>query len=236
MSVVRASGLGAILAARSPAMASSGSEARPGYDTVGDQPAFRKIVRGVFGPHLGVQPHPGGDGRGGGAARDHAASDQPARGRQTLEAFQPVIAMLGEGGAAFRELLYEHLLDAIATHRVADRPDRYEPRRRKREPQAVRSSDEAEMEGETRSAERLSGEVNAAAPAKHTNASRSEYSIISCPCSHFQKITNLSFIVFSQHFEIKHNSLYEKGRRTFFRPPVNLSPEPSQPLGAYYPS
>jgi hypothetical protein len=53
---------------------------------------------------------------------------------QTLEAFQPVIALLGEGDAAFRELLYEHLLDAIATHRVADRPDRYEPRRRKRRP------------------------------------------------------------------------------------------------------
>src|SRR3954451_163310 len=53
---------------------------------------------------------------------------------QTLEAFQPVIAMLGEGDAAFRKLLYEHLLDAIATHRVADRPARYEPRRRKRRP------------------------------------------------------------------------------------------------------
>jgi hypothetical protein len=53
---------------------------------------------------------------------------------QTLEAFQPVIAMRGEDDAASREELYEHLLDAIATHRVADRPDRYEPRRRKRRP------------------------------------------------------------------------------------------------------
>lgn len=53
---------------------------------------------------------------------------------QTLEAFQPVIAMRGEGAAAVRRVLYEHLLDAIATHRVADRPDRYEPRRRKRRP------------------------------------------------------------------------------------------------------
>ncbi len=52
---------------------------------------------------------------------------------RTLEAFQPVIAMRGEADAC-REVLYEHLLDAIATHRVGDRPDRYEPRRRKRRP------------------------------------------------------------------------------------------------------
>jgi hypothetical protein len=53
---------------------------------------------------------------------------------QTLEAFRPVIAMLGEGDAACRKRLYAHRLDAIATHRVADRPDRSEPRRRKRRP------------------------------------------------------------------------------------------------------
>ena len=28
--------------------------------------------------------------------------------------------------------LYQELLDAIAVHRVADRPDRFEPRRKKR--------------------------------------------------------------------------------------------------------
>lgn len=28
--------------------------------------------------------------------------------------------------------LYNKLLDAVATHRVADRPDRFEPRQRKR--------------------------------------------------------------------------------------------------------
>ena len=50
---------------------------------------------------------------------------------QTLEAFRPVVAMRGETDAR-REAIYEHLLDAIAVHRVADRPDRYEPRRRKR--------------------------------------------------------------------------------------------------------
>jgi hypothetical protein len=52
---------------------------------------------------------------------------------QALEAFQPVIAMRGDNDVG-REVLYEHLLDAIAIHRVADRPDRYEPRRRKRRP------------------------------------------------------------------------------------------------------
>jgi hypothetical protein len=53
---------------------------------------------------------------------------------QTLEAFQPVIALRGEDDPAFRGVVYEQLLDAIAGHRVADRPDRYEPRRRKRRP------------------------------------------------------------------------------------------------------
>jgi Transposase DDE domain len=51
---------------------------------------------------------------------------------QTLEAFQPVIALQGEHDAARRLSLYHILLDAIATHRVADRPDRYEPRVKKR--------------------------------------------------------------------------------------------------------
>ena len=53
---------------------------------------------------------------------------------QTLEAFQPVIAIQGERNSATRHHLYQQLLDAIATHRVADRPDRFEPRRRKRRP------------------------------------------------------------------------------------------------------
>ena len=53
---------------------------------------------------------------------------------QTLEAFQPVIAMQGEHASAFRMQIYKQILDAIATHRVADRPDRFEPRRRKRRP------------------------------------------------------------------------------------------------------
>ncbi|HYT95179.1 MAG TPA: hypothetical protein VEL76_41060, partial [Gemmataceae bacterium] len=53
---------------------------------------------------------------------------------QTLEAFQPVIALQGEQNPAFRSRLSQQLLDAVASHRVADRPDRYEPRLRKRRP------------------------------------------------------------------------------------------------------
>src|SRR5579883_764269 len=53
---------------------------------------------------------------------------------QTLEAFQPVIALLGEDDIEFRENTFEQLLAAIVSHRVADRPDRYEPRRKKRRP------------------------------------------------------------------------------------------------------
>jgi hypothetical protein len=53
---------------------------------------------------------------------------------QTLEAFQPLIALQGERDVEVRQRLYEQLLDAVATHRVADRPDRFEPRRKKRRP------------------------------------------------------------------------------------------------------
>ncbi len=53
---------------------------------------------------------------------------------QTLEAFQPLIATQGRDDSAFRMKVYQQLLDAIAIHRVADRPDRYEPRRKKRRP------------------------------------------------------------------------------------------------------
>jgi DDE family transposase len=51
---------------------------------------------------------------------------------QTLEAFQPLIAAQGECSSMRRRSLYDRLLDAVATHRVADRPDRFEPRQRKR--------------------------------------------------------------------------------------------------------
>ena len=51
---------------------------------------------------------------------------------QTLEAFSPIISTVGNHNTSARELLYQHLLHAIAVHRVADRPNRFEPRRIKR--------------------------------------------------------------------------------------------------------
>ena len=51
---------------------------------------------------------------------------------QTLEAFQPLLEFGAAPDAADRLRLYHDLLDAIATHRVGDRPDRYEPRLKKR--------------------------------------------------------------------------------------------------------
>ncbi len=53
---------------------------------------------------------------------------------QTLEAFQTLISFQGNKGVAFRQKLYLQLSEAIATHRVANRPDRFEPRKRKRNP------------------------------------------------------------------------------------------------------
>jgi hypothetical protein len=53
---------------------------------------------------------------------------------QTLEAFQPVIALQGQDDLEYRKKIYQEVLDAIAMHRVADRPDRVEPRLRKRRP------------------------------------------------------------------------------------------------------
>jgi hypothetical protein len=53
---------------------------------------------------------------------------------QVLEAFRPLIAYRAHCGADSQEELYEQLLGAIAVHRVADRPDRFEPRMTKKGP------------------------------------------------------------------------------------------------------
>jgi hypothetical protein len=53
---------------------------------------------------------------------------------QTLEAFQPLFAIQGDRDRLHRRKLYKQFFDAVATHRVADRPDRFEPRLRKRRP------------------------------------------------------------------------------------------------------
>ena len=51
---------------------------------------------------------------------------------QALEAFQPAIEQGVGPDSARRLLLYEELLATIASHRVADRPDRIEPRAKKK--------------------------------------------------------------------------------------------------------
>ncbi len=53
---------------------------------------------------------------------------------QTVEAFQPLIGFQSDRSATACQQLYCHLLDAVASHRVADRPDRFEPRVTKRRP------------------------------------------------------------------------------------------------------
>ena len=50
---------------------------------------------------------------------------------QTLEAFQPILERQADVEIA-RTIVYQNLLRAIATHRVADRPNRFEPRAKKR--------------------------------------------------------------------------------------------------------
>jgi hypothetical protein len=50
---------------------------------------------------------------------------------QTLEAFQPLLELQADQGDVHRLRLYQNLLRAIATHRVGDRPDRFEPRVKK---------------------------------------------------------------------------------------------------------
>jgi hypothetical protein len=53
---------------------------------------------------------------------------------QVLEAFRPLIACRAQRDPGRRAALYDQLLRAIAVHRVADRPDRFEPRMAKRGP------------------------------------------------------------------------------------------------------
>lgn len=57
------------------------------------------------------------------------------RAMRTLEAFRPVIAIAAR---AQLPTLYEHMLAAIASHEIGHRPDRLEPRQRKRRPKPYR--------------------------------------------------------------------------------------------------
>ncbi len=88
--------------------------------------------KGALDAHSGLQPHsrnPRSDGK---QTQYPAAFIELQGCHADLEAFQPVIALQGENDAAHRLRLYHDLQDAIAQHRVADRPDRYEPRLKKR--------------------------------------------------------------------------------------------------------
>jgi hypothetical protein len=51
---------------------------------------------------------------------------------QMLEAFRPLLDFQERRDDAICAVLYVQLLDAVALHRVANRPDRFEPRYRKR--------------------------------------------------------------------------------------------------------
>ena len=51
---------------------------------------------------------------------------------QSLEAFQYLIEFLEQLDGLDKERLYDELLNVIASHHVADRPDRFEPRKKKR--------------------------------------------------------------------------------------------------------
>ncbi len=53
---------------------------------------------------------------------------------QVLTAFQPVISQQAHRGVEHLNSLNQQMLRAIAQHRVADRPDRFEPRMTKRRP------------------------------------------------------------------------------------------------------
>jgi hypothetical protein len=53
---------------------------------------------------------------------------------QVLEAFRPLIDHAADRSNAHREALYHQILRAIAVHRVAERPDRFEPRMAKPRP------------------------------------------------------------------------------------------------------
>ncbi len=53
------------------------------------------------------------------------------RAMRTLEAFRPVLAHARQDGLA---AIYQELLKAVASHKIGNRPDRLEPRQRKRRP------------------------------------------------------------------------------------------------------
>lgn len=97
-------------------------------------PAVQDVRLGTqrdLGAHPGVQSHPHDQGS---SAATHDLLPRSIRFKstcQTLEALQLMIELRAVHSAAQRLRLYQHLLGPTATHRVADRPDRFEPRVKK---------------------------------------------------------------------------------------------------------
>jgi hypothetical protein len=73
---------------------------------------------------------------------------------ESLLAFAPYLAMMSSPRAA---TYYDHLLDAVARHRVGDRPDRYEPRLKKRRPKAYGKLQEPRVTARKRCRRRRKG-------------------------------------------------------------------------------
>ena len=76
---------------------------------------------------------------------------------QVLEAFRPLIDHQAHRGASHRAALYGQVLRAIAVHRVADRPDRFEPRMAKRGPRRFDCLSRPRAEVKRRMLDRVSG-------------------------------------------------------------------------------
>lgn len=70
------------------------------------------------------------------AAEKHGILPRDISFATALEAMLAFAETLAKMLPSKMETCYDHLLDAIARHRVGDRPDRYEPRARKRRPKA----------------------------------------------------------------------------------------------------
>ena len=131
MSGAGASGLVAVRAAGAPALASTGSEARPGNDTVGDQPAVRKIVRGVRAHLLAYDLLRAVMAVAAGANGLEPRQVSFKGAKQAVTAFAPKLEAAPPKG---RPALIDAMLVVIAYHRVGDRPGRWEPRATKRRP------------------------------------------------------------------------------------------------------
>jgi Transposase DDE domain len=74
---------------------------------------------------------------------------------ETLLAFAPYLARMSAPSAA--EIYYAHMLDALVRHRVGDRPDRCEPRLKKRRPKAYGSLQEPRPAARKRCRKRRKG-------------------------------------------------------------------------------